>query len=316
MGRTALARSPETAAQTDGQSWLGWSLALTATVSFSIAPPVTKGAILAGVQPASLLLARMMLSLLLLGGYLVIFVPGHLKIDRKGLLVAVATGMVNGLGFLSFFQALIRLDSSIASMIFMLNPLIVLLLLAWRGEKFTRRHGLRLILGIGGAYLLVGPSGQVDVRGALLVLVAAFTFAAQLVSIQWYLKAYQPWTITFYMVLGMLLVSLGWWLQSGGKWVIQGWAGWRAVIGLALVSTFVARLAMFGGVRYLGSGQIAMTVPLETLLSVSWALLFLHERLNPWQWLGGALILASMILAIQRLRLRGHRLRWRAWSRL
>jgi drug/metabolite transporter (DMT)-like permease len=316
MGRTALAQSPELAAQGGRRSWVGWPLALTATVSFSIAPPVTKGAILAGVQPATLLLARMILSLLLLGGYLVFFDPEHLRIDRKGLLVAVVTGMVNGMGFLSFFQALTRLESSIASMIFMVNPLIVLMMLASRGEKLTRRHGLRLLLGIGGVYLLVGPSGKVDLRGALLVLVAAFTFATQLVSIQWYLKTYQPWTITFYMVLGMSLVGLGWWLGSGGTWVIQGRTGWTAVIVLALISTFVARLAMFGGVRFLGSGQIAMTVPLETLLSVSWALLFLHERLNPWQWLGGALILASMILAIQRLRLRRRRLRWRAWSRL
>jgi drug/metabolite transporter (DMT)-like permease len=40
---------------------------------------------------------------------------------------------------------------------------------------------------------------------------------------------------------------------------------------------------------------------LETLLTVIWSTLFLHERLTPLQWVGGALIMVSALLAIQRL---------------
>jgi drug/metabolite transporter (DMT)-like permease len=50
----------------------------------------------------------------------------------------------------------------------------------------------------------------------------------------------------------------------------------------------------------IGSGQLALLGPLETMLSVIWAVLFLHERLSLWQFAGGALILLSAALAVQR----------------
>jgi drug/metabolite transporter (DMT)-like permease len=82
---------------------------------------------------------------------------------------------------------------------------------------------------------------------------------------------------------------------------------------LAVVSTFIARLLLFSGIRRLGSGQFALLAPLETLLTVIWSYLFLQERLTAIQWAGGLLILFSMVLAVQRLRLTG---RWRPWPRL
>ena len=45
---------------------------------------------------------------------------------------------------------------------------------------------------------------------------------------------------------------------------------------------------------------MALFGPLETLLSVIWSILFLHEALTPLQMAGGALILASALLAVQR----------------
>lgn len=294
-----------------GKGWAGWAMALTATLGYSFAPPAAKVAILAGVPPSALMALRMTLTMALMGGFMLLFKPGLLKIDRRGLAITMGTGVINGFGFLAFFLALTRLEAAVASMIFSLNPLVVILMLALRGEPVTRRYGLRLLLGIGGVYLLIGPAGTVDPTGALLVLITVFVFATQMVSIQWFLQAYHAWTITFYMVLGMSAVGLLWWLSQGWAWSDPGNIGWAAIITLALGSTFLARLAMFGGIKILGGSQVAMTVPLETFLSVMWAVLFLQERLSLVQWLGGLLISASMILAIHRLRLSR-----RSWSRL
>jgi probable blue pigment (indigoidine) exporter len=291
-------------------------LALTATVSFSIAPSVTRGAILGGIRPASLLMTRMIISLVLMGAFMALFTPRRLRIDQRGLLLAVASGLVNGFGFLTFFLALTRLEASVASMIFTLNPLAAIGMLALRGEKLTRRHAVRLALGIGGVYLLIGPSGQVDPTGALLVIITVFIFAFHVVSLQWFLQPYHAWTITFYVIVGIAIFGVGWWLADERSWTQPDLTGWFSIIALAMISTFLARLALFGGVRHLGSGQISLTVPLETFLSVLWSILFLHERLSLWQWLGGILILASMILAVQRLHLTRRRPRWRIWSRL
>lgn len=42
------------------------------------------------------------------------------------------------------------------------TPLAVLVILALLGERFTKRNLLRLGLGLGGVYLVVGPGGNVD----------------------------------------------------------------------------------------------------------------------------------------------------------
>lgn len=91
--------------------------------------------------------------------------------------------------------------------------------------------------------------------------------------------------------------------------------GWAAILVLAVVSTYLARLAFFGSIARIGGAQTALLTPLEILLTITWSVIFLGERLTPVQWLGGLLILGSAMLAIQRLgRVRGP-LRWRLWAR-
>jgi drug/metabolite transporter (DMT)-like permease len=42
---------------------------------------------------------------------------------------------------------------------------------------------------------------------------------------------------------------------------------------------------------------MSLIMPLETMLSVTWSMLFLGEKLLQWQWLGAGLILISALLA-------------------
>ena len=78
------------------------------------------------------------------------------------------------------------------------------------------------------------------------------------------------------------------------------------------MGTYLAQMALFAAVRSIGSGQMALLGPLETLLTVIWSSLFLQERLSALQWAGGGLILFGAILAAQRM----HRIRWRPRLRL
>jgi drug/metabolite transporter (DMT)-like permease len=322
MAPTVLARFRNSIRLRPGRAgaelWLGWSIAIFSTVAFSVAPPIARGAIAAGMDPTTLLTVRLVISTVLLGGTIVLAGPGRLWLDRRGLLVCSAAGLANGIGMLTFFLALGRIEASIASMIFALSPLVVLGFLALRGEKFTRRHLLRSGLGLLGVYLLLRPGSggaTVDGLGVSLVLVTILTFAIHLTLIQWFLQGYDALTVTFYVVVVMTLVSGAWWLIQAPGWHDPGRSGWLAIAALAVVSTYLARLTLFAGVRSLGSGQVALLAPLETLLSVIWSILFLVERLTVWQWLGGMLILASTLLAINRLNRARWQPRWRVWSR-
>lgn len=320
MAHTALARFRNVLTTSTSQggsvTWLGWFMALFSSFAFSIATPVAKGAIDAGLDPATLLTLRLILSTLLLGGSIALAAPAYLRLERRGLLVCGIAGLSNGLGMLTYFLALARMDGSLAVMIFAISPLAALAMLALRGERFTRRHLLRLGIGLAGVYLLVGPAGRVDWLGVCLVLVTVFAFALHLALIQWFLQDYDARTITFYVVATMTVVNFGLWLTEQGEWHNPGWLGWFIIFVLAVVSTYLARLAMFEGVRHLGSGQMALLLPLETLLAVVWSVLFLGERLTFWEWVGGGLILLSALLAIRRLNWTRWKPRWRAWSRL
>lgn len=280
--------------------WLGWAMALLATLAFSIVPTVGKAAVSLGVNPTTLVVLRLTITTVLLGITIAATTPQRLRMDRRSGWICVVSGLANGVGMLMFFVALTRIHASIASMIFSLHPLLALSLLALRGEKLTYRNAIRLALGVGGVYLLLGPGGQVDWTGALLALGAVVTAPIQILLMQWYLHDSDPLAMTFYTVGVMAAVATGWWLIQGIEWRDPGWQGWLLIGMMAVVSTYLSRLALFIAVRGIGGGQVSLFAPLETLLTVIWSVTFLSERLTAWQWAGGGLILVSALLAARR----------------
>jgi drug/metabolite transporter (DMT)-like permease len=72
-------------------------------------------------------------------------------------------------------------------------------------------------------------------------------------------------------------------------------------------------MALYTAVREIGSGQMALLNPVETLLSVISATTFLQEHLSLVQWAGSGVILVSMLLSIRRI---GRSNRLAGWIRL
>jgi drug/metabolite transporter (DMT)-like permease len=297
------------------QTWFGWALALTASASFSVATPLARAVIADGLDPTTLLVVRIGLAALLMGLTIGVTNPGQLRADSRCITISLAAGSFNSIGMLTYFWGLQRLEASMAAMLIAISPIGVLSLLALRGEKVTYRHVVRLVLALAGVYLLIGPGGQVDPVGVVLILVSLVCFAVQLVTLQWYLMDYDARTVTFYVLVAMTLGVFVMWLIEGAVWHPLGVNGWIAAVVLAVVSTYLSRLLLFAAVGRIGGGQMAMLSPVETLLSVLWAFLFLGERLSALQWAGGMLILFSAVLAIKRLGLARLRPRWRLWAK-
>ena len=201
-------------------------------------------------------------------------------------------------------------------MLFSLYPLALLALLALRGERYTARHIVRLALGLGGAYLLIDPGGSSDMLGVLLVLCTVVVAALQMALVQWFLQADDAWSVAFYNSLGISIGIFAFWTWQGNAWSAPSATGWLLLTVMAVVSTFLARVTMFSAVRIIGSSQLALLIPLETLLSVIWSVVFLGDQLQPLQLAGGALIAISAALAAQRLRRTRWPARWRLWGRV
>lgn len=294
---------------------VGWVLALLATVCFSVAPPIARAAIVGGLNPTAILVVRMTITLALLVITILATDAALLRTSPRAARIGLFAGLINSLGMMGYFWALKRLDASIASMLFAVSPLFTLSLLALRGEPVTRRHIVRMALALSGVYFLIGPGGSVDWIGVILVGVSVVAYGLQVVLIQWYLRGDDARTVTLYISAGMWLGLAFFWLAQGMPWSAPGLSGWVAILLLAVVSTYLARLAFFGAVARIGGAQVAMITPLEILLTVLWSTLFLGERLTTVQWLGGLLVLASAVLAIERLGRARVRIRWRLWGR-
>ncbi len=279
-----------------------WFLALTSALAFSLVTPIGK-ALISGGAPALLVLAiRFWTGTILLALTLAIFAPDKLRIDRRGFGIAGLAGLINGFGAACFFFSLTRIDASLAVMLFALSPLAVLGALALRGEKLTRRNLIRLGLGLAGVYFLIGPGGQTDWLGVILVLIAITGYTIELVTIQWYLAAYDIRTVTLFVLGGMATAITAAWLAMGAPTAGFNAQALVASLLLGVLCTYFAWWAMFTAIRHLGTAQVALLSPFEVLLSIIWSFLWLGERFTPVQLLGAGLILVSASLIMQRRR--------------
>jgi len=283
--------------------WIGWAAVIASTVLFSISAPLARFGIRIGLHPTAMTAARFLLGWLLLGITLPLARQGGgefhpQKIDRRGLWFCLLAGLCSGGASLAYFWALSRINASITSMLVSLYPLIVLVFLALRSERLTPTNLARLALGIGGVYLLLGPGGSVDALGIFLSILTAFIFAIQLVITQWFLTRYPSMIVAYYVTGVTALVALGTWLAQGSPWVDPGWQGWLTMVALAVFCAYFSRLTMIRGIQEIGSAQIALLAPADTMLTVIWSMLFLQERLSMLQWIACALIISSALLAV------------------
>lgn len=273
---------------------------LVAVLSLSIAPTLIKVGLRAHVDAVLLLSLRLIIAAGLLWGIFTLFRRDLLRIDGVGLRSCIFVGFANGTSLLLYYLALVRINASIAHIIFALYPLLALLMLAVRGEPITRLKALRLGLALLGVYLLVGPGGEVDLLGVLMVSGTAFFYALHFNLIQWTLSDIRPQTSTLYVISTMAVYVTAVYLWRTPRIMSISSMGWWVILGTAVVSTVIARLGMFAGIRLIGSGQAALLGPLETLLAVTWAVMLLGERLRVVQWSGGLLILLGVGLVVVR----------------
>ncbi|MEM7032863.1 MAG: DMT family transporter [Chloroflexota bacterium] len=297
MTMISLAKPKQSITQTP---WFSWSMAIYTMLAFSSITPLARAAIGLGMNPTTILFLRYSIATVLFGLILGLTAKKHFFLDRRGLVICVVSGLFGGATTLTYYWALTRLSASIAAMLVSFYPLLVLVLLSLRGEKINKRQKLRLILGLGGVYLIIGPHGHVDFIGIVLIMTTALLYALQLVFIQWYIKDYDARATTFYMSVGGLITVTIFWLIQGVPWANPETMGWVYIGAITIFGTVLVRLAMFMAIRGIGSGQVALLAPPETLLAVTWSILFLQETLSLLQWLGSALIIFSALLTLQR----------------
>ena len=274
----------------------GFSLVIFASFCLATQPVVLKFGLQAGADPVQLLTPRMVLAAGLLWLWVGVTRPHRIRIDRWGLLHSALAGLLNALALLCFYLGLRRIDASAAILIFSIYPAILLSMLHLRGESVTKRDLLRLALALTGVVLVADPGGSADFLGVFLILCCATLYASYIFVVHTRLVRLPASTTTLWIITTLAV----------GTAIIRplfpseqplGVEGWGVVIWSGVIGTVIARLAIIEGIRIVGGSQTALLMPVEMVMSVSMAAIFLGERISLIQTGGAVLVLTSVLLS-------------------
>ena len=276
----------------------GIRAALLSALALGTAPILGKVAYASGMNPYSLTAVRTLLAAATLWLFFLSTRKNRkfIYIYPAGILISAASGALNGLSSLLYYNGLTRIDAGVGQMLYSLYPLFVVMIRRLDGQRVSNWTKVRLVLALTAVVLIVAPKGgTVDLTGAALMLGAGMMYAAHLAVSQRVLYEMPAPTVTLYVLTSMTAVVCV-------AYVIHGPApipasGLPPTIMLAGI-TVASRLLMFLGVKKLGSIQTALLGVTEILVTLVLSIFILNEQLAARQWIGAAILITSLLLII------------------
>jgi drug/metabolite transporter (DMT)-like permease len=209
------------------------------------------------------------------------------RVGLAGVAVAVCVATASG----SFIAALNH--TSVARVLFLMAiapVLAALLARVFLGEPITRRAVVAMALALGGVALMLGAPGQGSLVGDGLSLLAALAFAVMIVITRWrHDVSMAPATG---LAQAFLVVAFAPFAHPG---TIDGAAvGWLAALGIGQIGLGFALLTV--GARLIPAAQVGLITLLETVLGPLWVWLALDERPSSLTLVGGAVVIAAIVI--------------------
>ena len=213
-----------------------------------------------------------------------------------GLAVVV---LVNQLGFI---YALKFTTASTVALLFGALPIFTGLFASLVGvDRLSRRFAAAALLSFSGvAFVAIGSSRglSTDVKGDLLALLGAATWAVYSVAISPLMRRYSPYRISVVILSAttLLLALAGSKQLASQDWPSGGllWAGFVFAVLGPLVATNVL---WFGAIHRVGPSRASMFANLQPFLAAIFAVLLLSESLSRLQIVGGVAIAAGIVLS-------------------
>jgi drug/metabolite transporter (DMT)-like permease len=280
----------------------GLLLCLVSAAGFGAMAIFAKDAYAAGFGVVTLLALRFALASALL--WAIALRRGRPRLARRTALAALGLG---ALGYSAqagaFFAALERIDASLASLLLYAYPgLVFAAAVLLRRETATRQKLSALALASLGAALVLadGGPGAVDPLGVALALGAAVAYTGYILVADIAVRGADPFAVAAMVTTGAA-VTFGVVAAAGGGLDVDVAAhGWLDLVGVTVVSTVMALTTFLLGLARVGPATASIVSTAEPVVTVSLAVALLGERLGPGQVLGGALVLAAVVLLQRR----------------
>jgi drug/metabolite transporter (DMT)-like permease len=300
--------------QTDRRTGLGYAMVATAATLFAVNGSVSKVALSSGLSSLELTQIRNTCAAALFLAFLLAFARARLRVGRRELLFLVAFGLV-GVALVQwlYFVAIENLPVGVALLIEFTAPLFVALF-----ARFAYREHIRRRIWVAVALVLTGLTFVVElwtgVSLSTIGVTAAFggslALTAYLLMAERERRHRDPASLSFY---GFLFATLLWavvqplwdfpWSTLGDSVSLQGRLSaysapvWALVAFIVLVGTMVTFTLLTGALRHIGATKASIVASLEPVVAtvVAWA--WLGETLGAAQLVGGAIVIAGILLA-------------------
>lgn len=196
----------------------------------------------------------------------------------------------------AYFIALQHASAGLVALLLYLFPaLVAVIQVALGREHLSRRRWLAVGLALCGTALTVDPGPDAKPLGIGLGVLSAVIYAVYVLSSARVVGPAGP-------LAASTIVPLSAGLAFGTLMLVKGPSfprtpgGWGAVAGLTLLSTVVAMLTFFAGLKRIGPVNTSLLSTLEPVMAVVLGAIFLGERLSLRQGLGGLLILVAVVV--------------------
>lgn len=273
------------------------ALVLLSAAGFGSSALFASAAYASGVNPSTMLALRFVMATMLL---LPLVWLGGWSLPRGRLLGGyMIMGVMYTAQSQGYFTALLYASSGLVGMLLYVYPVLVTILALMLGwEKLDRRLLLLMALAIAGMAITLGGKLQGKPVGILLALMAAGVYAVYILFGNNLSKSSQQ--IHPLAACVVILGTAG--LCNSGIAVSQGVAlpasghGWLAVAAIALFSTAIAIAAFFAGVQQIGAARASILSTFEPVITMAFGVGMLGESVSATQLLGGAMVLAAVML--------------------
>ena len=263
---------------------------------------VTKYALEHGFEPVAYSIMRYGAAAVLFAG-LTYGLEGSVRVRRRDvglLLVAAAIGV--WLNQVSYVYALEFTTASTTALILGSTPIFAALFAFAVGlERLRGRFWLATLISFAGVGLVAAGAGggfSADVRGNLLGVATAATWAAYSVAIAPLMRSYSPLRISaFVLAAGWLpLAATGAVQVARQDFHLESlvWAGLAyAIVG----PLFLTNILWFTAVHRVGPSRATLIANVQPFIAAVFAVLILSERMTALQVAGGVAIALAILLA-------------------
>ncbi len=305
----------------DRRRLLGIALVIVSAAGFGSGTVVSKPIYAAGLTWAQLLAWRFAIGAALAWGWILVSPPRRAALGRLGrreALIAFGLGVYYTGNAGTYYAGLETVPASLAGVLVYLYPAVVAVLSVRYASRLEgRRPWIALGIALVGVVLALGGidlSNASSLGGIALILASPLIYAgwivlsARLAGERTDRLAHETTgdghvddaaAASALMITSTAAVFVVLALLTGRPLAPPDIPldAWPFLVAIGFLGTFLAIQTFYAGSRRIGAAQAALVSTVEPLIIVTLAFVFLHETLEPIQLLGGALIIAGVLIA-------------------